>query len=144
MLTHYSTLRAQISKDVAGSLGAGGIVAFGQLTKPRGVNRYGVILTKVDRKGTGRQVQETWSFTVAIMVPVPSDGDPESTLFEIAGALTMRLTPYDLADVPDSPGPYAGVGSLRRVTKVEPLKMEDVETHVGCVLEFSCMTTCYQ
>ena len=147
MLSHYSTIRAQLALDVAAALGPGGRVSFGLLVKPKGAARYGVVLTSVERANVVRQVQESWAFTIAVMVPlseISGATDVEEVLYGIAGDLVAVLAPYDPADVPASAGSYAGVASRRRVTKVDRLELKDTDSHAGVVVEFSCETTVYQ
>lgn len=148
MLSYYGTIRDQLVADITSTLGVGGKISFGRLLKPKSPIRYASVITDVQRQGVGRQQQETWTFTIVLMIPPPDGQDAEGALFDLAGDLTMRLAPYDLSDVPTPATPYAGVASKRHVGRVRSLDLrdtvEDTSSHVAVSIEFSCLTTVLQ
>jgi hypothetical protein len=85
-------------------------------------------LARDRQQGGVRLVIQTWSFLIEVELPkrMAKEADAQALKFMYADRIMQRMTPYiDGDEVPDSPGPYAGVIQEQIVTKIDLMRDKD-------------------
>lgn len=150
MPAHYATLKAQLKADLYTALGATAVLVFGRPRRAIETYPNARILTRIPREFQGvRSVQENYAFDIEVRLDLPSEGAyPEDGSEELtmaaADTLLDLLAPFDTASMPTPAGPYAGVGTYRRVSEVRSLDTRDEDGYIGYRMTFECFCTVNQ
>lgn len=150
MSVHYATLKAQLLADLQTALGSTAVIVFGRPRRPIEVYPNARVLTRCTRDFQGvRSVQEDYSFEIEVRIAVPTEGaypedGSEGLTMAAADTLLDLLAPYDTVSMPTPAGPYAGVGTYRRVSEVRNLDTQDDDGYIGYRLTFACFCTVNQ
>lgn len=144
---HYRTLISQIRADLRTIFGEEFDVQFGRPRRMMAAYPHAVVLSRIRRSNGIRDVTERYEFRIGVKLalpdPYPEDGG-DAHVMDSAASLTYLLAPFD-EDSPQTPaGAYAGIGTRRYVTEIEPLETMDQDKWIGFQLTFSCDCTVYQ
>lgn len=144
---HYTSLFTALEAAAKAAWSPAGIFP-GRLSKPLyTLPRVVITLESVDRKSVGRQIQQTWNWSIGAEFADPANTvDVQGYLAAKAEAFENIVTPFseNPAAVPSVPAPFGGVGYMPLVTNWAPVPQSDDDNSVGLILTFSVTTSVWQ
>lgn len=150
MPAHFSTLKEQLKADLQSVLGSSAVIVFGRPRRPIDTYPHAKVISSIARDfQVVRSVQEDYSFEIEVRLAVPTEGaypedGTEGLTMASAESLIALLAPMSIDTMPTPAGPYAGVGTYRRVSAVRSLDTHDEDGYIGYRLTFACFCTVNQ
>lgn len=113
------------------------------LQLPRAV----LTLENVDRLQSGRSIEQTWTWNIAVQFALPTTNiDPQEFIASKCEDLIDLLTPFSesAGSVPAVAGPFGTVGYMPMVEQWSPIPLDDVDNACGLSIRFVVRSTVWQ